>query len=58
MLMELLLKYIMKQHKSDDNIRCNKCKGLIILDYISWYTIWLKQLRCLNCGWTKLEDAK
>ena len=48
----------MEQYKSDCDTECIRCKGLVILDYIDYLCVWLKQLRCLNCGWTKLEDAK
>ena len=49
----------MKQHKSDCNTKCMRCKGLVVLDYIDYLSsMWLKQLRCLNCGWIKVEDIK
>ena len=41
------------------NCECIRCKGLVVLDYISYFSsIWLKELRCVNCGWVKVEDLK
>lgn len=48
----------MKPHKSERCNVCIRCKGLVVKDYVSFFCIWIQQLRCLNCGWIKLEDLK
>lgn len=38
-------------------MRCPKCKGLLVDDLVlAENAYWLEGLRCINCGWVKLEE--
>ena len=37
--------------------RCPKCKGLLIDDiFLCEASYWMGGLRCVNCGWVKLQE--
>lgn len=37
--------------------KCKRCKGLVISDiFICEGSYWMNGLRCVNCGWVKLEE--
>lgn len=39
------------------DITCPRCKGLVVNDNVlAENAYWLDSLRCVNCGWVKLEE--
>jgi hypothetical protein len=37
--------------------KCPKCKGLIVDDVVLCEaSYWMAVLRCINCGWVKLQE--
>lgn len=43
------------QSKSECSKACVRCAGFVVLDYFYSVNEWIKGLRCINCGWAKLE---
>lgn len=47
------------QQKNSISCKCIRCKGFVILDHVNYLSsVWLKELRCINCGWTKVEEIQ
>lgn len=39
--------------------RCLRCKGLLVSDiFLCDSTNWLRGLRCVNCGWVKIQEEE
>lgn len=37
-------------------MKCPRCQGLVISDiFLCESSYWVNGLRCLNCGWVKLQ---